>query len=403
MTLKTLIVSSELDILEKTHALIAEYDLSNNDFVYLIEDFTNTKANSENNNIFVIRDFAVHDEVNVTLERISANHKIKAVISNDEFSLFISAIAREKFNIEGIKCYDARKFRDKKMMKEIAQKNKIPTPKKLSIDSISKGSITFPFIIKPRSLAGSVGVLIINNASEIPDGLNSELYQYKDMDTSQNLVEEYINEEIYHIDCVVLNNEINFITACAYQGTPLEYLKGKMLGGISLPVAEVDSIWLPFTQKLKSAFSFPDGVYHIEAFGGNIEPTLLELAYRPGGGPITESILHTYNIDLRIIHLAAQLGLFPKIGKRSIDMGYAYLLYPKDHISTIEKRVTHVQMPQLDKLPTLKDYKIAKKDELASGEFYNHKDCLGMFIFSGEREPVLEDYNQVIKDYKVFL
>ncbi|WP_205246902.1 hypothetical protein [Erwinia amylovora] len=98
-----------------------------------------------------------------------------------------------------------------------------------------------------------------------------------------------------------------------------------------------------------------------------------------------------------------QLGLFTKIGKRSIDMGYAYLLYPRDHISTIEKRVIHVQMPQLDKLPTLKNYKIAKKNGLASGEFYNHKDCLGMFIFSGEREPVLEDYNQVIKDYKVFL
>lgn len=403
MNKKTLIVSSELDILEKTQALIKEFSLSSYDFVFLIEDFTNSGEISENHNIFVIRDFAIHDEVNFILEKISSLHKIESVISNDEFSLFVSAIAREKFNIHGITCYDARKFRDKTLMKEIAQKNKIPTPKKLSIDSVLNKSIAFPFIIKPRSLAGSVGVSIIKNASEIPNELHLEPYHYRDMDESQILVEEYINEKIYHVDCVILNNEIVFITTCSYQGSPLDYLKGKMLGGISLTSKEVDSIWLPFTKKLKSAFSFPDGVYHIEAFGGSIEPTLLELAYRPGGGPITESIFHTYDIDLRIIHLAAQLGLVAMISKRSTDMGYAYLLYPKDHISNTEKRVTYVQTPQVDKLPTLKKYKIAEKNDLASGEFYNHKDCLGMFIFSGRRDVVLEDYNQVIKYYKVIL
>ncbi|QCR10357.1 serine kinase [Brenneria rubrifaciens] len=400
---KILLVSCELDILEKIKSLKKEYNIASYEFVFLIEDFTVSGEIIESHNIYVIKDFAIHTDVALVVEKILALHQINEVISNDEFSLFVSAYARERLKLPGLKCEDARKFRDKQLMKIIASHHKISTPEEFHLSDVLQQKVKLPVVLKPRSLAGAVGVSVIYNLSELPAELKGVSDNYRDMDAGQFLIEEYNSQDIFHIDCVVLYGKIVFISVGAYQGSPLDYLKGKVLGGISVPHNEVQSMWLPFTEKLKSAFTFPDGVYHVEAFEGIEEPSLLEIAFRPGGGPITDAILHTYGIDLRLIHLAAQLGVVSKLVCTDKDIGYAYLLYPKDHLSLVPKKVTHVSTPNLKELTSLKVFKIAQIDEIASGEFYNHKDCLGMFIFSGKPSLINREYKKVIENYNVTL
>lgn len=171
-----------------------------------------------------------------------------------------------------------------------------------------------------------------------------------------------------------------------------------------MPQEEVMSLWLPFTERLRAAFNFPDGVFHIEAFGcKDKEPILLEIAFRPGGGPITDAVFHAYGVDLHRVHLAAQLGLISEVNVSSKDNAYAYLLYPKDHFSPGKKKVKNVTIPRLERLSTLKTYVLSKIDDIASGEFYCHKDCLGMFVFSGDRKLIDSDYKRVKNEYKLVL
>ncbi|AUX74262.1 ATP-grasp domain-containing protein [Erwinia pyrifoliae] len=393
---KILVVSCELDITEKIGELEEIYHIPSSRFVFLIEDFTAAGTLTESERYFIVRDFAVHSEVAAVIENIFLIHQITEVISNDEFSVFVASYVRERLQLAGMKCEEARKYRDKQQMKKVASFHGIPTPEQFSQEDVRRGDVPFPLVLKPRSLAGAVGVTVLQSAAELPAELVRCAEDYRDMDDGQFIIEAYHPGDIFHIDCAIFAGRIVFISVGVYDGKPLDYLHGALLGSVSVPHEDVAAIWQPFTEKLRGAFNFPDGVFHIEAFGGSDkEPALLEIAFRPGGGPITDAVLHAYGIDLRRVHLAAQLGLISELRVSGTDNAYAWLLYPKDHSSSDRKKVRHVTIPRLEKLSTLKAYTLAKIGDMASGAFYCHKDCLGMFVFSGDRELINRDYKQL--------
>lgn len=401
---KILVVACEIDIKEKILELGCSFGISFSKFIFLIENFTENSCVTEGEQVYVIRNFAVHSDVEDVVDRICISHKISDVISNDEFSVYVAAYVRQRLQLVGMSCSDARKFRDKQLMKKVATLHGIPIPREYSREDIAQGEINFPIVLKPRSLAGAVGVKLINSPAELPALQDNLDESYKDMDESQYILESYNPRNIVHIDCVVISGRIVFMSVGAYEGSPLNYLHGYMLGCVSIPKDDVFSIWWPFVEKLKAAFKLPNGVFHIEAFeGGDKDAELMEIAYRPGGGPITDAILLTYGVDLRLVHLSAQLGLIDEVVISEKNSTYAYLIYPKEHHSPYKKEVISVTCPDLTALPTLKKHMLARKGELASGEFYSHKDCLGMFVFSGDTYNVIMDYEIVKKGYKLTL
>ncbi|KHS67213.1 serine kinase [Pectobacterium brasiliense] len=401
---KILVVSCELDIPKKLSELGNVFGIPSENFIFLIEDFTATGNIIEDDRHFVVPNFAFHADIAAVVKRICLSHQIAKVISNDEFSVFIAAYIRQTLKIEGMTCHIAQKFRDKQMMKKIASLYGIPTPKEYHREDILRGEASFPLIIKPRSLAGSVGIKVLHSITDLPSLKEQADDHYRDMDDEQYMFEVYNTSDIFHIDCVIIAGHIEFISVGAYDGTPLNYLQGYELGCISVPNEQVIEIWHPFTERLKMAFNLPDGVFHIEAFHRvNESPELLEIAYRPGGAGVVDAILHTYGIDLRLIHLGAQLGLINELTNFEKKNAYAYLVYPKDHRSNHEKRVMSVDTPNLKSLPSLKINMLAKVGDIASGEFYCHKDCLGMFVFSGDRNNVIKDYMHVKSGYKLVL
>ncbi|RAW97447.1 MULTISPECIES: acetyl-CoA carboxylase biotin carboxylase subunit family protein [unclassified Photorhabdus] len=397
-----LIVSCEPDITEKTTELAEQFVLSDIRFIFLIEDFTQTTPNYRSEEHYIVRDFSVHSDVMDAIDKIIIRHKISAVISSDEFSVFVAASAREKMKIPGMTCTQARRFRDKKMMKQVAEQGGISTPKEFTLDNIRDDSTIFPIVIKPRSLAGSVGVEIIATAECLVNLTHPWNDSYHDMDAGQFIIEKYNPQDIFHIDCIVLSGCINFISVSEYQGKPIDFLQGQPLGSFSVEESYIEKYWHPFTERVLSAFVAPDGVYHIEAFGnsGNV-PELLEIAYRPGGAGIVDIIQKVYGLDLRLIHLAAQLGIINGINYQSRADAFAYLIFPKEHTAVETKFVTRLILPNLESLPTLIKYMIPSVGDVATGEFYCHKDCLGMFIFSGDREMVYQDFQCVINNYTV--
>lgn len=103
------------------------------------------------------------------------------------------------------------------------------------------------------------------------------------------------------------------------------------------------------------------------------------------------------------MHLAIQLDLVHDLNLPNTGNSYAYLLYPKDHLTKKEKRVTCVSSLNLRSVSTLKHHHVAKIGDIASGAFHSHQDCLGMFIFSGQRESVIKDCKSIKSRYRVTL
>ncbi|ADP11361.1 hrp-associated systemic virulence protein HsvB [Erwinia sp. Ejp617] len=398
-----LIVSSELDAANTVDAVKARYGLEGWHVIYLIEDYLGVARDElkrpEN---FIVRDFAAASDIEAMLDNIARQHHVARVIPSDEFSVYPAALANDLWALPGLTREVARKFRDKKRMKEIALQAGIKTAREITLDDIENGRVQYPVIVKPRSMAGSVGIKIITDAEQLYAMDVDWLAEYRDMDEKQCFIEQYNPGSIHHIDCVVLNGELAFISVGEYLGTPLGFLHEKPVGVLSVDDRAIDGSWRAFTEAVLTAFDAPEGVYHIEAFADSgADPELLEIAWRPGGAAIVEMIDMVYGLDLKSIHLAAQLGLNDAIAVQRKEEAFGYMTFPKKHLATEALYVTGVALPPLANMPTLRIHQVPAVGDVASGEFHCYKDSLGSFVFCGERDRVARDVDYIKAHYAV--
>ncbi|EPM60820.1 nikkomycin biosynthesis domain protein [Pseudomonas syringae pv. actinidiae ICMP 19071] len=402
-TKKILVVSSELDAAKTVRDVKTMYPSATWDFIFLLEDFLGV-ANDELKcpEHFIVRDFADTAGVMAVLEVIAQQHVISQVVPSDEFSVYIAALANDRWDLPGITREKAKSFRDKKAMKEIAQHAGIRTAREITLSDIKGGYVEFPVVVKPRSLAGSMGVKIITEAKQLTEMDVDWGAAYRDMDERQYMIEQYNPNTIYHIDCIVLKGHLSFISVGQYLGKPIDFLQEKPVGVLSVPDQAVEDTWRPFAESVIKAFEAPEGVYHIEAFadaGFGLE--LLEIAYRPGGAAIVEMIEMVHGLNLKCIHLAAQLGLVDYVDSQRQEEAFGYMTFPKKHLSTEALYVTKIFLPPLESMPTLRTHVVPTLGDIASGEFYCYKDSLGSFVFCGDRDLVSRDVHYLSEHYSV--
>nr|ABA39824.1 unknown [Erwinia pyrifoliae] len=398
-----LIVSSELDVANTVDAVKARYGLEGWHVIYLIEDYLGVARDElkrpEN---FIVRDFAAASDIEAMLDNIARQHHVARVIPSDEFSVYPAALANDLWALPGLTREVARKFRDKKRMKEIALQAGIKTAREITLDDIENGRVQYPVIVKPRSMAGSVGIKIITGrGAALCDGTLIGWPNTADMDEKQCFIEQYNPGTIHHIDCVVLNGELAFISVGEYLGTPLGFLHEKPVGVLSVDDRAIDGSWRAFTEAVLTAFDAPEGVYHIEAFADSgADPELLEIAWRPGGAAIVEMIDMVYGLDLKFIHLAAQLGLNDAIAVQRKEEAFGYMTFPKKHLATEALMLPGLLCPRSTTCPPSRIHPVPLCD-VASGEFHCYKDSLGSFVFCGDRDRVARDVDYINAHYAV--
>lgn len=401
---RILIVTSKTDIPNKVSEYITSGKLPKNKYDFFVEYFTEHIPEKVPKHIFPIKDFADDKELKTKIKEIISNNRYDQVVSVDEFAVYVAAQIREALEIQGLKCQQARAFRDKTTMKECLFNSNIRVPQIFSIKQIKSFDYPLPLVAKPRSLAGGVGVKIIKTQQEVESYAEKIKLEdiYKDMNEEQVFFEEYFDWELFYVDCIVKNKKPIFFSVSKYVGTPLDYLKGKPLASYTYTSYKV--VWKSFLEEIHANFNSPDGVYHIEAFYKESEaPVFLEMGYRPGGGPIIETIKGMFGIDLLLSHLCLQLKepLFRRqVG--GLNFG-GWVIFPKHHQTKQSLYVKEVRLPDktYDSIP-LKFY-MPKIGEQANGEFFSHQDCLGTFIFLGDEFSVKKDLDFILNHYHVEL
>lgn len=400
-----LIISSELDVSDVVNSITTRHPRKDWSFIYLLEDLKEHAGDDlKREDVFIVRDFALHGDVEKIFREISLTYSVTKVIPNDEFAVYIAAWANYYWQLPGLNFDMATRFRDKKRMKSIAKEAGINTAREITADEIRRGEVTFPVILKPRSLAGSVGVRIIENINQLNEMIISQDDEYRDMDEKQFFIESYNTQPVYQIDVIVLQGRPAFLFVGEYINKPIDYLNEHPLGYFSVTDEDRQKIWCPFIEKVLSAFDGPDGVYHIEAFGdAGAGVELLEIAYRPGGAATVEMINIACGLDLRYIHLAVQLNLNIELYPEHKNEAWGYMVFPKKHLAKKELYVSQVSLPSADNMTTLRLRQLPRKGDIASGEFFCHKDSLGSFVFCGDRESTARDLKRIVTDYQVNL
>ncbi len=242
------------------------------------------------------------DHTILGVSHLARTQKIDRIVPLDDFDLETAAALREHLRIPGMGETTTRYFRDKLAMRARARDAGILAPDFVHVlndDAIGEfmGRVSAPWVLKPRSLAGSIGIQKIPGETE----LWAALEQLGDR-RSFFLLEQFISGDIYHVDTIVHRGQLLFSNASRYGVPPMEVTQG---GGVfttrTLPRDSETSRELGRVNwKTLQEFGLVWGVSHSEFIHSHADGRyyFLETSARVGGANIAELLEAASGINL---------------------------------------------------------------------------------------------------------
>jgi biotin carboxylase len=220
--------------------------------------------------------------------------RIDRVIPLDDFDLEKAALLREHLRLPGMGESATRFFRDKLAMRMLACEHGVPVPEftnTIHNPDISHflSNVQPPWVLKPRLMAGAIGIKKYHHAQDVWDRIHS-----LGDEQSYFVLERFVPGNIFHVDSIWFEGQMMYAISSAYGTPPLEVTHA---GGIfTTRLLERDSDyekglrWL--NEKVLSAFNLRDGVSHTEFIRAheNGHIYFLETSARVGGANIADLI-----------------------------------------------------------------------------------------------------------------
>lgn len=266
------------------------------------------------------------EEVRKAIGYLARKRDFQAILPLDEYVVDIAAWLREHLRIQGMGVTHAARFRDKLLMRILADEVGIPVPGFTPVLPYSRveefvRTVPAPWILKPRAESGSVKMRKLETERE----LWAAIEELGD-EQSHYLIERFVPGRILHVDSLVWNNKVVFSGQHRYGKTPFSIWRE---GGVfsSRTMEKKDPIFKAvekLNQDLVKGLGLAHGVTHaefIEAEDGQIY--FLEIAARVGGAHIDALVHETRGVDLWVewarVELAAAQGKSYKV-KASKDL-----------------------------------------------------------------------------------
>ena len=239
-----------------------------------------------------------------TVAYLARTEVIDRLVPLDDFDLEMAAFLREHLRIPGMGETTTRYFRDKlamRMKAETAGLNIPPFVPVLHHQRVHEFTqrVPPPWVLKPRLLAGSIGIHKVSSAEELWAHIN----RLGD-EQSYYLVEQFIPGDICHVDSIVDHDQILFAVASRYGRPPLDVSQG---GGVfTTRLVErgspLDQGLLRKNQQVLAGLGLKRGVSHTEFIVAHADGKIyfLETSARVGGAHIAEMVECACGINLWI-------------------------------------------------------------------------------------------------------
>jgi biotin carboxylase len=224
------------------------------------------------------------------------------IVPLDDFDVELAAMLREHLRVPGMGETTAHYFRDKLAMRLRAAEAGIAVPDFIHVLNHPLlneflGRVPPPWVLKPRSMAGAIGIHKVHSATEfweIVNGLGDEQSNY--------LLERFVPGDIFHVDTIVYEREVRFAIASGYGTPPFEVAHG---GGIfTTRILERDSDTaqrlVAENRRVLAALGLVRGVSHTEYIIGREDGRVyfLETAARVGGAHIADLVEAATGLNL---------------------------------------------------------------------------------------------------------
>ena len=232
---------------------------------------------------------------------LARTERFDRIIALDDFDVEKAAMLREHLRVPGMGDTTSRYFRDKLAMRMRARNENISVPRFcpiLNYDDLRTflDEVSPPYLLKPRSSAGTIGIKKIEGA----ESLWRTLDELGDLQ-SFYILEEFIPGDIFHVDTIVDNKKTLFSLVSKYGKPPLEVShEGRVFtSGNVLHNSDDDRTLKGLNKLILKAFGYVRGVSHseyIKAEDGTYY--FLETSARVAGAHIAEMIEAATGVDL---------------------------------------------------------------------------------------------------------
>ncbi len=343
-------------------------------------------------------DYDKNGSVDLRAVELYEKYRYRAVINCYEYDVLRAATIRDAFQLPGQGTRSALMYRDKLLMKEVAQKKGIPTPAfrelitPLDLIQFIKEH-GYPVLIKPLQEGGSRKIASINNVHELRQLLSQGL-------PPMMMVESFVKGDIYHVDGIVINGNIEFVCTSKYLNALLhQYQIGTFTGGYLLhPTNPLSKRMIELTKQLVQAFDTPPNTtFHAEWFHTpDDEIIFCEIASRPGGGRINETLIHTFGVDLFKTHVRSMVGLPQPLPEPSEYMQVKKL---SGRVLILKKEGRFLSAPKEKPPSWVVHYELAAKPGDYVGSPKDCVDFIAGIVVEGSTEEEVQEKLYFISDW----
>ena len=243
----------------------------------------------------------LHDLV-LSVSHLCRTEPIDRIIPLDDFDLEKASLLREHLRLPGLGETATRYFRDKLAMRTLAEEAGIPVPAFTAVfhyETITRylQNVPAPWVLKPRLMAGALGIHKCHHAQEVWDNIHSVGDRQ-----SFFVLERFVPGDIFHVDSIWYGGEVMYAVASAYGTPPLEVSHG---GGIfTTRIMERNSetavALVEMNSRVLNAFGLSNGVSHTEFIRAHEDGKIyfLETSARVGGAHISDLIETATSINM---------------------------------------------------------------------------------------------------------
>lgn len=228
------------------------------------------------------------------VSHLARTHVFDRIVGLDDFDVETAAQLREHMRVLGSGESTARFYRDKLAMRVKARESGMTVPDFIHVlnydrlrDFLSR--VPPPWVLKPRSLAGAIGIKKVHNAEEFWRLIE----QLGDMQ-SHYLLEQFVPGDIFHVDSIVFDREIRFAIASGYGRPPMEVAQegGVFTSKILDRQSPIARELIAANARVMQSFGLVRGVSHTEFIRAHADGRVyfLETSSRVGGAHLSDLI-----------------------------------------------------------------------------------------------------------------
>ncbi|HWT06213.1 MAG TPA: ATP-grasp domain-containing protein, partial [Xanthomonadales bacterium] len=332
------------------------------------------RSEADDQRYALVERFASFDADGLAEERAVALHErygFTHVFALSEYDLIRAARLRERFAIAGQSYESAIAYRDKLVMKRLVAAAGVRTPAFAELESPGDlrrfvAAHGLPCVVKPRRLAGGRGVRVLHTREEIDELLSAAL-------PPDTMVESFVGGTMFHVDGLVTAGAMLFSSASRYLTGCLSYQDGVSSAGTLLdPASPLSQRLIAVAKRVVAALPCaPHFAFHAEFFVDAGRIVFCEIAARPGGARIAETIEYAYGLNVYEQCVRGSFGLPVEFAPQRPWRAAGRLFVPP-------RRARLQSIPERVRFPWVVDYRPNAKP----GDCLDAPDCSASHVAS---------------------